>query len=85
MDGVSCTKVLVVADLVALGTTIASAACAGPILPFKGGRISATVAGDFGVPEPDEELSPTIARFAGAGFSQTRAIQLTACGHTIGE
>ncbi|KZT35666.1 heme peroxidase [Sistotremastrum suecicum HHB10207 ss-3] len=67
------------ADMVALGSTVASAACGGPIFPFKGGRISATQAGEFGVPEPDEELQPTLERFAGAGFSQTRAIQLTAC------
>jgi len=74
-----------VADLIALGTVVVSASCSGPHLPYKGGRIDATQGGLEGVPEPDEALNSTLARMAAAGFDQTGTIQLTACGHTIGQ
>jgi catalase (peroxidase I) len=70
--------------MIALGTTLAVKVCSGPLIAFKGGRIDAPGPGDFGVPEPDTDISTTLERFALAGFSQTEAIQLTACGHTVG-
>ncbi|EIN05069.1 heme peroxidase [Punctularia strigosozonata HHB-11173 SS5] len=71
-------------DIIALGTVAAISSCGGPQLVYSAGRIDATAAGQFGVPEPDEGLTDTLARFAGAGISQTDAIKLTACGHTVG-
>lgn len=73
-----------VADLVALGTVVASASCSGPHIPYKGGRIDATRGGAFGVPEPDQSVDIHLTRMAAAGFDQKSFIQLTACGHTIG-
>lgn len=71
--------------MIALGTVMASAACSGPQLPYKGGRIDALEAGSFGVPEPSTNITQTLAEFGQAGFSQVEAIQLTACGHTVGQ
>jgi hypothetical protein len=36
------------------------------------------------VPAPDTDLETTLGFFSRAGFNQSDAIQLTACGHTIG-
>jgi hypothetical protein len=73
-----------VADLLALGTVVSSAACSGPTLQMRAGRIDATQGGAFGVPEPDMDLPTTLSHMARAGYNQTAMIQFTACGHTIG-
>lgn len=73
-----------VADMIALGTVVAVGSCSGPLMPFSGGRVDATAGGAFGVPEPEGDLQTHLTRFAGAGFNTTEAIELTACGHTIG-
>ncbi|MCJ1356571.1 MAG: hypothetical protein MMC33_006566 [Icmadophila ericetorum] len=72
------------ADQIALGPALAIGACGGPPIPFRGGRIDASGAGPFGVPEPQTDLKTTLGEFSGAGFSQEDAIGLTVCGHTMG-
>ncbi|KAH8114592.1 heme peroxidase [Phellopilus nigrolimitatus] len=72
------------ADMIALGTVVAIGSCSGPLIPYKGGRIDATAAGDYGVPEEFGTLETHLGQFARAGFNHTEMIQLTACGHTIG-
>jgi hypothetical protein len=73
-----------VADLVAMGTVVSVGNCAGPKIPYRGGRIDATEAGPEGVPAPDTDLPTTLQFFANAGFNQVDSIGLTACGHTLG-
>lgn len=72
------------ADLVALGTVTSLANCGGLFVPYRGGRIDATSAGAFGVPEPETDLEETLAEFANTGFSAADSIGLTACGHSLG-
>ena len=74
----------IVSDLIALGTVMAVAACGGPHIEMKGGRIDATAAGPTGVPEPETDISDTLTDFSNAGFVTDDAITLTACGHTMG-
>ena len=52
---------------------------------MRGGRIDATEAGPFGVPEPETDLKKTLAEFAGAGFSREDTIAVVACGHSQGQ
>ncbi|KAK1227836.1 hypothetical protein PQX77_009149 [Marasmius sp. AFHP31] len=72
------------ADLLALGVYTSVRECAGPVVPFRAGRIDATVAGETGVPEPTTDLQTTIAQFEKAGFSKSEMIAMVACGHTLG-
>ncbi|KAF8188818.1 heme peroxidase, partial [Mycena galopus ATCC 62051] len=71
-------------DVLALGVILAIKNCAGPNIPFQPGRIDATKAGPFGVPQPQESLETHIAEFAHQGFNATEMIALVACGHTVG-
>lgn len=48
------------------------------------GRVDATSAGPFGVPEPQQDLASHTASFAKQGFNVSEMIGLVACGHTIG-
>ncbi|MCJ1225724.1 hypothetical protein MMC12_002373 [Toensbergia leucococca] len=72
------------ADLIALGTVMAVGACGGPHVELRGGRIDATLAGPFGVPEPETDISTTLTDFSNAGFNTGDTITLTTCGHTMG-
>lgn len=72
------------ADLLAMSVVVANAGCGGARMPFRAGRVDALEAGPAGVPEPDTPLETTLARFAGAGFSEADMIALVACGHTLG-
>ncbi|ETW81281.1 heme peroxidase 8 [Heterobasidion irregulare TC 32-1] len=72
------------ADMIALSVVMSVGGCGGPHIPLRGGRIDATQAGVFGVPEPETDLEQTLEEFSGAGFNQSDAIALTACGHTMG-
>ncbi|KAI2631362.1 heme peroxidase [Hypomontagnella submonticulosa] len=73
------------ADLVAIGTVMSVHLCGGKYIPYLPGRIDAAAADPkTGVPEPGTSLEETIAQFDRAGFNQSDAIGLTACGHTIG-
>jgi catalase (peroxidase I) len=58
--------------------------CGGPIIPFRGGRIDAWVAGAFGTPEPQQDISTLTESFSNQGFNQSEMIKLVACGHTMG-
>ena len=71
-------------DLIALGTVMAVAACGGPHIEMKTGRVDATAAGPTGVPAPETSISDTLVDFSNAGFVTDDAITLTACGHTMG-
>ncbi|KAL6719987.1 hypothetical protein ACLMJK_001908 [Lecanora helva] len=71
-------------DLISLGTVMASGACGGPQVTFRGGRKDATSAGPSGVPEPETDLQTTLNQFSNAGFVTDDTITLTACGHSIG-
>jgi Peroxidase len=58
--------------------------CNGPIVPFKGGRIDAWKEGNFGSPQPQQNLATLTESFRNQGFNQTDMIKLVACGHTLG-
>ncbi|KAF9050033.1 heme peroxidase [Panaeolus papilionaceus] len=78
------TKYISKSDLIALGAVMAVAACGGPIIPFRGGRIDATGPGVFGVPEPHQSLEAHTESFRLQGFNRSEMIGLVACGHTLG-
>lgn len=71
-------------DLLAMSVVVATMACGGPIIPFRGGRIDAMKAGVYGVPEPDQDLATHTAIFAKQGFNTAEMITMVACGHTLG-
>ena len=60
------------------------ATCNGPIIPFKGGRIDAWQAGNYGTPQPQFDIANLTESFKNQGFSLTDMIKLVACGHTLG-
>jgi catalase (peroxidase I) len=75
----------IVADLVALGSAMSNNLCGGRNLPYRAGRVDATIAGSTtGVPAPETNLEETLGLFERAGFNKVDAIGLTACGHTMG-
>ncbi|KAI0114586.1 heme peroxidase [Hypoxylon sp. NC0597] len=73
------------ADLLAVGTVMSVHLCGGKYIPYQHGRVDATEADPkTGVPEPSTSVEETLAQFEQAGFNQSDAIALTACGHTMG-
>ncbi|KAI0880494.1 heme peroxidase [Annulohypoxylon maeteangense] len=73
------------ADLLAIGTVMSVHLCGGKYIPYQYGRVDATTADPkTGVPEPSTSVEDTLSQFKKAGFNQSDAIALTACGHTIG-
>ncbi|KAH6645225.1 WSC domain-containing protein [Truncatella angustata] len=72
------------ADLLAMSVVIATGSCGGLAIPFRAGRIDAAEAGPVGVPEPQQDLTTHINRFATAGFNISDMITMVACGHTLG-
>lgn len=60
------------ADLLALAFVLSVGVCSNFHVPLRLGRIDATHAGPFGVPEPQTDLSTTTKRFDGMGFSQCK-------------
>lgn len=79
MDGIS------LADLVALGATLAVGSCSGPTIPYYYGRETASGPSAEGmVPEPQHTTESHIEKFARMGFSTIEMIEAVACGHTIG-
>lgn len=72
------------ADLIALGTVVATGGCGGPQVPFRAGRVDAYKAGPAGVPEAHTNLKDTFARFTKAGFTKEDMTALVACGHAVG-
>ncbi|KAJ7101959.1 heme peroxidase [Mycena epipterygia] len=74
------------ADMIALSVVMSVGTCSTPNIhiPLRGGRVDATEGGAFGVPEPETDIATTLNEFSGAGFSQSEAIGLTVCGHTLG-
>ncbi|KAJ7810992.1 heme peroxidase [Mycena olivaceomarginata] len=74
------------ADMIALSVVMSVGTCSAPTIriPLRGGRVDATQGGLFGVPEPETDIDTTLDQFSQAGFSQSDAIGLTVCGHTLG-
>ncbi|KAF7323916.1 Peroxidase [Mycena kentingensis (nom. inval.)] len=72
------------ADIIAIGTVFAVAACGGPVIPIRGGRIDSNVAGPYGVPNVTDTTEHFVDTFAKQGFNVSEMIQLVACGHTLG-
>ncbi|KAJ7770508.1 L-ascorbate oxidase [Mycena metata] len=72
------------ADIIAIGTVWAVATCSGPVIPLRGGRLDANVAGPFGVPNASDPLDSLTNNFAKQGYNVSEMIQLVACGHTLG-
>ncbi|ESK93442.1 l-ascorbate oxidase [Moniliophthora roreri MCA 2997] len=72
------------ADIIAMGAVIGVAACDGPIVPFRAGRVDATAAGPPGVPEPHQDLASHTESFRCQSFTESEMIALIACGHTLG-
>lgn len=72
------------ADLLALAMYASVRSCGGPVVPVKGGRVDAEVAGLSGVPQPEDPQGTFIAQFARMGFSVAEMVEATACGHTLG-
>lgn len=60
------------------------AACGGPAVPYRFGRIDATAPGPETVPEPHQDLESHVASFKRLGFNESEMIALVACGHTYG-
>lgn len=72
------------ADVIAIAAIFAVSSCQGPIIPFRGGRIDAWQAGNYGTPEPQQDIATLTESFRNQGFNQTDMIKLVACGHTMG-
>jgi len=75
---------LSIGDLIALGVYASVRTCSGPIIPMRGGRIDASIAGPAGVPQPQNGQGLFITQFTRMGFNTTDMIKMTACGHTLG-
>ncbi|KAF7300623.1 Peroxidase [Mycena chlorophos] len=71
-------------DITVIGTIFAVAACGGPAMQVRGGRIDTNVAGPYGVPNASDTSESIVATFAHQGFNISEMIQLVACGHTLG-
>lgn len=72
------------ADLIAAGVYASVRSCGGPIVPVRAGRVDATIAGNAGVPQPQNSIGTFKDQFDRMGFSVTEMIQVVACGHTLG-
>ncbi|KAL2042395.1 hypothetical protein N7G274_004886 [Stereocaulon virgatum] len=72
------------ADLMAMGVSMAIDTCGGAHVPYCEGRIDATEADPSGVCEPETDIKTTLSTFSGAGFNQADTIALMSCGHTMG-
>ena len=84
MRFLSFLTLLTVPDAIALGAVLSVAACGGPLIPYKAGRVATTSAGPPNVPEPHQDLETHTELFRRQGFSQTEMISLVACGHSLG-
>lgn len=73
-----------ISDILALSMYAAVRGCDGPVVPVRGGRIDAQVAGPSGVPQPEDPTGTFVAQFDRMGFSIQEMIEATACGHTLG-
>ncbi|KAI0168087.1 heme peroxidase [Pestalotiopsis sp. NC0098] len=73
-----------VSDMLALSLVAAVAACDGPRVPLRAGRVDATEAGPAGVPKPEDDLDSNHAAFSKAGFTNEEMITMVACGHSLG-
>ncbi|GLB35616.1 putative peroxidase family protein [Lyophyllum shimeji] len=72
------TPYVALADVIAMGAVMAVASCGGPVIPYRGGRVDARVAGPATVPEPQQDLSSHIGSFERQVFTQEEMIALVA-------
>ncbi|KAH7008142.1 heme peroxidase, partial [Ilyonectria destructans] len=71
-------------DLIALGVYASVRSCGGPTVAVRAGRRDATESGNPGVPQAEDSVSDFARIFERMGFTHEEAIQVTACGHTLG-
>ncbi|KAH8733408.1 heme peroxidase [Ilyonectria robusta] len=71
-------------DLIALGVYVSVRSCGGPAVAVRAGRRDATERGNPGVPQAEDSVSDFARIFEWMGFTHEEAIQVTACGHTLG-
>ncbi|KAJ3286212.1 hypothetical protein HDU76_008010, partial [Blyttiomyces sp. JEL0837] len=71
-------------DLFAAGQSAAVAACGGPVVPLRVGRVDAQKGGVIKVPHVTDTYEELIGNFTVFGFSQSEMISLIACAHTLG-
>ncbi|KPM35197.1 hypothetical protein AK830_g11384 [Neonectria ditissima] len=71
-------------DLIALGVYTSVRSCGGPAVAIRAGRRDATKKGRLGVPKPQDSVPAFQKHFEWMGFTHEEAIQVTACGHTLG-
>ena len=71
-------------EIIAIGTYTSVRGCGGPAIPIRLGRVDATVAGDTGVPQPQDGIVTFRNRFARLNMNDAEMVQVTACGHTLG-
>lgn len=67
-----------------MGVVFSVAACQGPLIPFRGGRIDSFQAGSPGVPKPQDSIESITEAFRRQGFTPSEMISFVACGHSIG-
>ncbi|KAJ3195224.1 hypothetical protein HK101_000818, partial [Irineochytrium annulatum] len=71
-------------DLLAAGLGVAVAACSGPSLPLRIGRVDATGPSPNMVPNTFDSFEDIQRNFSHFGFSPSEMISVIACGHTLG-
>ncbi|KAK7413463.1 hypothetical protein QQX98_007688 [Neonectria punicea] len=71
-------------DLIALGVYTSVRSCGGPAVAIRAGRKDSMKKGKTGVPQPQDSVPTFQQRFERMGFTHEEAIQVTACGHTLG-
>ncbi|KAJ1547940.1 hypothetical protein HK405_004574, partial [Cladochytrium tenue] len=71
-------------DLIATGLHSAVAACGGPAIPLRVGRVDALEAGPNMVAHTYDSLAELQGNFTLFGFNHTELISLIACAHTLG-
>ncbi|KAK7427963.1 hypothetical protein QQZ08_005576 [Neonectria magnoliae] len=71
-------------DLIALGVYTSVRSCGGPAVTIRAGRKDAMKKGKPGVPQPQDSVPTFQQQFERMGFTHEEAIQVTACGHTLG-
>ncbi|KZV91496.1 heme peroxidase [Exidia glandulosa HHB12029] len=82
--GSTVNRYVSLADALAAAMVVSVENCAGPEIPFRGGRVDAPEPGPSGVPQPDQPLATHIESFRKQGFTQEEMIGLVACGHSFG-
>ncbi|KAJ7207103.1 L-ascorbate oxidase [Mycena pura] len=62
------------ADVIAIAAVWSVATCGGPVIPLRGGRIDANVAGSYGVPNASDPIESLTSNFTKQGFNVSEMI-----------